>query len=674
MRTAFSLLVFASMSFFSTAPAQEKSPVPAWLGHGIIGPDDTRVELLEFIDRKVPRMPEVKTAAEWQKADHDYRQRVLNEVIFRGQAIAWRDAKTRVEWSETIPGGEGYRIRKLRYEALPGMWIPALLYEPEKLAGKAPVSLAVNGHDGKGKAAPYKQIRCINMAKRGMIVLNVEWLGMGQLRGSGWQHGSMNQLDLCGSSGIAPFYLAMTRGLDILLAHEHADPERVAVSGLSGGGWQTIFVSALDTRVKLANPVAGYSSFRTRIQHWKDLGDSEQTPCDLATVVDYTHLTAMLGPRPSLLTYNDKDDCCFESGYALPPLLDAARPIFRLFDKEKALRSHINSDPGTHNFEKDNRQALYKMLGDFFFAADERYSAEEIPCQNEVKTIETLTVSLPEKNMDLNVLALQLAKQLPKGRELPADKAAADEWQKSRRERLAAIVRPFNLTAHAIRSGSEEKSGNRATFWRLKLNDRWSIPVVELVRGEPKSTVILLADSGRPALAEQAEKHLAAGQRVLAVDLFYFGECKITQKDWLFAILLAAVGDRPLGLQAGQLQAVARWAEKEFLHPVELVAIGPRLCVATLVAAALEPKALAGVELLQSMASLKEIIEENKTVEQMPELFCFGLLEHSDLREIAALVAPRPIVISEPSERQKQEFKDVAGLYKVLGKEFDPVK
>ena len=31
---------------------------------------------------------------------------------------------------------------------MPGLWVPALLYEPEKLTGKVPVSLAVNGHDG----------------------------------------------------------------------------------------------------------------------------------------------------------------------------------------------------------------------------------------------------------------------------------------------------------------------------------------------------------------------------------------------------------------------------------------------------------------------------------------------------------------------------------------------
>src|SRR5258708_6468710 len=160
----------------------------------------------------------------------------------------------------------------------------------------------------------------------------------------------MNQLDLCGTSGLAPFYLSMSRGLDLLLAHPNADPKRVAVSGLSGGGWQTIFISSLDPRVTLTNPVAGYSSFRTRIQHDKDLGDSEQTPCDLARIAHYPRPAAMMAPRPTLLTFNAKDNCCFEAGYALPPLKEGAAPFFKLHDAELALREHINEVPGDHNF------------------------------------------------------------------------------------------------------------------------------------------------------------------------------------------------------------------------------------------------------------------------------------------------------------------------------------
>ena len=306
--------------------AEPASAVERALAQEIIGPALSLEEVRVFNETRVPDMPRVSTAAEWQAKDSEYRRNILDKVVFRGEAAKWRDTPLRVEWSDTIEGLPGYRIRKLRFEAVTGWWIPALLYEPTKLSGKRPVVLNVNGHDGKGKAADYKQLRCINQAKRGMIALNVEWIGMGQFA-SRMSHYQMNQMDLCGTAGIAPFFLNMSKGLDILLAHPNADPTRVAVAGLSGGGWQTIFISSLDERVTLANPVAGYSSFKTRARHGMDLGDSEQTPNDLALYADYTHLTAMLANRAALLTNNAYDKCCFTAGHALPPLIAAAAPL-----------------------------------------------------------------------------------------------------------------------------------------------------------------------------------------------------------------------------------------------------------------------------------------------------------------------------------------------------------
>src|SRR4051812_3759804 len=323
------------------------------LAHSIIDSNLPLQEVQAFTESRVPLMPRVSSAAEWTSMADRLRKDTLDKVVYRGEAAKWRKLKTKVVWLETMEGGPEYRIRKLRYEAVPGMWIPALLYEPINLTGKIPVALHVNGHEATGKAVAYKQIRCINLAKRGMLVLNTEWIGMGQLRGTNYYHYRMNQLDLCGTSGLAPFYLAMKRGLDILLEHKNADPERVAVSGLSGGGWQTIFISSLDTRVKLSNPVAGYSSFRTRARFFSDLGDSEQTPCDLATVVDYAHLTAMMAPRALLLTFNYTDNCCFASPHALQPLLDTAMPIYDLFGKRKNVHAHVNYVPGDHNYGPD---------------------------------------------------------------------------------------------------------------------------------------------------------------------------------------------------------------------------------------------------------------------------------------------------------------------------------
>ena len=251
----------------------------------------------------------------------------------------------------------------------------------------------------------------------------------------------------------------MQRGLDVLVGLDHADPSRVAVAGCSGGGWQSIFISSLDPRVTLANPVAGYSSFRTRVYHLKDLGDSEQTPCDLATLVDYTHLTAMRAPRPTLLTFNSKDDCCFESGYALRPLLAAAAPIFRLYGQPGALRYHINDVPGTHNFELDNRQAFYKMLGDFFYPGDKQFDPKEIPSDQEIKSPEQLRVPLAE-NQDFNTLARALAKDLPRDAALPSDPDAAKAWRQARSAELRKLVRARDYSLQAVEMGSR-------TVWGL---------------------------------------------------------------------------------------------------------------------------------------------------------------------------------------------------------------
>ena len=130
---------------------------------------------------------------------------MLDEVVFRGVPQGWRAGRPRVVWSGEIKAEQGYTIRKLRYEVLPGLWIPANLYEPDDLVGKVSVVLNINGHDPVGKATPYKQLRCINLAKRGMVALNPEWLGMGQLRGDDYSHDHLAMLDLCGRSGLSVF-------------------------------------------------------------------------------------------------------------------------------------------------------------------------------------------------------------------------------------------------------------------------------------------------------------------------------------------------------------------------------------------------------------------------------------------------------------------------------------
>ncbi|MGH7174253.1 MAG: alpha/beta hydrolase fold domain-containing protein, partial [Gemmataceae bacterium] len=284
---------------------------------------------------------------------------------------------------------------------------------------------------------------------------------------------------------------------------------------------------------------------------------------------------------------------------------------------------------------------------------------------------------------DFNTLALELAKKLPHAPELPKERPAAETWQKTQRKKLRAIVRAQDFAVQATRTGGTEKDGVKATFWKLRLGETWTVPVVELTRGEPKGTAILVNDAGRRADSVNAERLLRAGQRVLAVDLFSFGEAKLRgedlhkkqPRDFLLALLLACVGDRPLGVQASELTAVARWSRAEHKQgPIGVVAVGPRMSLIALVAAALEEKAIGRLVLRGALGSLKQLLEQTRSVDQMPEMFCFGLLEAFDVKQLSALVAPRPVLLPGAGERARKELAGLHTWYTVFGRDFDPLR
>lgn len=627
------------LAIVDATPAQD-ADLLALLKKPVLDKGQTLAETQNYCEKRVPRLPEFKDADAWKAFVKKTRADVLANVIFAGEAAKWRDYQGKVEWFDATPTDGGYRLKKVRFEALPGMWIPALLYEPENLKVKTPAHLCVMGHDGKGKDVDYQQIRCINLAKRGMLALNVEWFNFGQLKHADYHHGRMNQLDLCGTPGLAPFYLALKRGLDVLLSHPQADATRVSVSGLSGGGWQTIIISGLDERVTLSNPVAGYSSFLTRIRNFSDLGDSEQTPCNLAVYADYHHLTAFRAPLPTLLTYNAKDQCCFATDHALPPLMASAEPIYRLMGKGNALRSHNNFVPGTHNYELDNREVFYKMVGDFFFPGDTSYSSKEIPCKDEVRNAKDLVVPMPEKNHTFNSLAKQLAQNLRYEAIDATDKGLVS----GRRITLKQVIAYHDYTVKAPTAEQDIKGKIRATYHRLNVGDgAWTVPVTELTMGESKATVLVLHEGGRQAAASEIERHLRTGKRVLFVEPYYWGESALPKReDYLFSLLLGAVGERPLGVQVSQVTAVARWAKQRHNASVELVSAGNEVAgLVALVSAAVEMDAIRDFETAKSHKSLRDVLEQNLYYQQRPEVFCYGLLAQFDIPQIETL-ARRP--------------------------------
>ncbi len=641
VRLSASLLVTLTVvgSVLGAAPATQ--PV------SILDRGQTLRDLRAHLLRRAPRFIAPSDPAEWLVQAEQTRENVLRNVVFKGVPQQWLDGPVNMVWQETLPG-KGYTIRKLRYEAVPGFWVGALLYEPEGLKGKVPVVLNANGHVGApGMTIDYKQMRCINLAKRGMLALNFEWLGMGQLRGPGYAHGNVSHLDLCGRAGVSVFYQSLKRGLDVLLSHPSADPERTAVTGLSGGGWQTIFFSSLDTRVKLCAPNAGYSGIDRRIWETRDIGDREQNPADLVAIADYPVLTALLAPRPALLIYNAQDDCCFYAATARLSVFEPVVPVYEMLGVADRFAMHVNSDPGTHNYLKDNRQAFYRFINRQFMPADQRVD-EEIPSDDELRKQDELKIEYPADNADLLSLAEQAMRDLPAKKCPAGDEAARKLWCDSTRAALSTILRADTLwrvapTVSKLSTSTMPVGQTRGAAMSLRVGGWWTLPMVEYVpKDAPAVCRLVVTDGGIEKARDLVAAGFERGERVIVADILFTGECvpRITGS-WQFSGMLDAVGYRPLGMQVAQLDAIIehllRYYPGEAVH---LTTRGRVSGLAALTTMAWMPGRVASLTLHDAVPSLKDLITKKASWNDAPSMFCFGLLEVADVPELIELAKP----------------------------------
>jgi dienelactone hydrolase len=624
------------------------------LAEEIVPPSVALFELKEYVLHRVAEPPLAGGAREWTAKAAQLREHLLNDVVFHGWPREWVLAAPKFEDLGLIAGGKGYRLRKLRYEIVPGFQSVALLYEPENLQGKVPAIVNVNGHVGPpGKSVEYKQKRCINFARRGIMALNLEWLAFGELAHPENDHSFGAHLDLVGANGLGLFYLEMRKGLDYLTGLSSVDPNRLGVTGLSGGGWQTIVLSALDPRVLVSVPVAGYSATSTKVEvrRFGDLGDFEQNSTDLFAGQDYTHLTAMRAPRPTLLINNAEDDCCFRGPLVKARIFDAIRPFFKLYDKEGNFSYHENSDPGTHNYQLDNRLAAYRFFSEHFGLP---VTDGELPAAGEeIKSYEQLVVGLPQNNLTILGLARKLAGEISR-QPVPSDLDGRGAWAASERGKLKTVVRYKPVGMGRVWAVANTKNkGVETHSYRFQMNNGLSASGVWVQAiGTPERglATIVLHDKGKSAAAGHVSTRVNRGEQALALDLLLIGDA-YKGDAWKdgdspsYAQILDALGDRAVGLQAAQLITIAQWLRSDRgASAVRLESTGIRNQLVALVATAIEPALFSELVVREGMQSLGHALDKPVTFDDAPELFCLDLYKYFDLDRLALMAAPTRIV------------------------------
>lgn len=616
-------------------------------------------QLQEYLMRRLPTLPKPASAAQWTAEAEKIRHHLLYNVIYHGWPKAWVDSPPKFQDMGPIPEreGAGFRAEKFRYEIVPGFDSTAILYEPLDVHGKLPAVLNVMGHYGPiGKADEPNQILCINEALHGMIALNLEWIGEGELSVKGDTHWFGAQLNLVGANEVGLFYLAMRRGLDYLYDNPHVDRSHIAVTGLSGGGWQTIVLSSLDKRVDVSIPVAGYTSLEGRLAlaPISEAGDLEQNPTDFVVGSDYPFLTAMRAPRPTLLINNAQDNCCFRAPMVKPYIFNAVKPFFQLYGKEDAFSFYANTDISAHNYGPSNRLQAYRFFARFFHLPT---PIREIPVGSDIKSYSQLKVGVPRDNLTILSLAREMAVEI-KRPPIPTTGTAKAAWTQAERVKLKGIVRYHPVTVKQVWMVQNTfQNGVESESFRFLLSNGLSATGVwlkDISTAKDLPMTVVLNDKGIKAAGSEAWDRqpvvaglMDQGQQVLVLNLLFTGEAAPTGPSFIFPEMLAATGNRPIGMEAAQLIGITDWARERWpVTKVSLESTGIRSQVESLVAAAIEPHMFSGIVVHKGMRSLSYLLNKPVSYLNAPDLFCLDLYKDFDLDRLEVIAAPTKVVTS----------------------------
>ena len=160
---------------------------------------------------------------------------------------------------------EGYRLEKVIYESQPNFLISANLYIPTTGRPPYPGVLFQMGHTTNGKAGDLYQRCCQGLARLGYLVLGFDPMGQGERTyypgaapfrsrlGADEEHTRPGrQMLLKGDTSTRLQLWDSLRSLDYLASHPMVDPQRLASTGQSGGGTNTMLLVAVDGRLAAA--------------------------------------------------------------------------------------------------------------------------------------------------------------------------------------------------------------------------------------------------------------------------------------------------------------------------------------------------------------------------------------------------------------------------------------
>jgi hypothetical protein len=282
-------------------------------------------------------------AASWEKRKQDLRA-CIYETLGLAKLPSRPDTKPVITEKRKK---NGYTVENIAIETLPGVFVCGSVYKPLKPKGKSPVILCPNGHFGKGRYREDQQYRCAMLARMGAIAISYDLFAWGEslLQFSTEDHRK--------SLAMVMQALNSIRILDYLTSLKEADPERVGITGGSGGGSQTMLITALDNRIKVSAPVVMLSAYF-----------SGGCPCESGRPIhlcgggtNNVEIAGMAAPRPQLIISDGKDWTAYVPEIEYPFL----QKVYAYYGKPELVKNVHFPEEG-HDYGRSKRFAMYPFM------------------------------------------------------------------------------------------------------------------------------------------------------------------------------------------------------------------------------------------------------------------------------------------------------------------------
>ncbi len=567
-----------------------------------------------------------------------------------------------------------YNVEKVVFESVPGFYVSACIFIPTKGKKPFPAVLVAIGHSQAAFRRDFYQHNILNLVNKGFIVLTYDPIGQGErvqyydisknksfIGGSVFEHSYAGAQSLLAGNSISDnFIWDGVRALDYLLSRPDVNPAKIGMTGISGGGTQTAFLSAYDKRIYVSAPEAYITGFQ---RLFESIGpqDAEQNMYQgLKLGIDHADLLSMRAPMPTMVISTTQD---FFSIQGARETVEKAKHVFISYGKPANLM--MVEANGEHGSEKENREKMYSFFQEHLMHPGS-IKDEEVAYFSEKELTVTATGQVSTEYNSKSIFDLNSEKavsvinkrSIRNSSDLIKNKASIIHKIRE----ISAYDSSRSILSCVFTGKVEEESYKIEKYFIQGKDFHYPIPFVLIkpYTEDKRKLLLYLTSTGKDTLLNnkaEIEKYISMGFTIVAPDLIGTGELKNSSfkgdsyMGFSYNIWFAAnlVGQSIPGLQASDLDVLFKTLRnRQDIDFENITSIVKDEACSSYLHFAVFNNHIKKTILVNPLISYEELIFTRNYTPKYIWTAVPGALKFYDLPYLEALLAPRDLIIINP--------------------------